>query len=152
MRQFALVFFVVAMLATTATFAQTKAGDTAKPAEATLLPAAEISWQDTPGLKGGKNAALWTAPDKSSRDAFGRFPGGFIEGNDPKPVHAHPFGFKLVVLEGTLVVTVEGDPSKELGSRSYGYVPPNVKHCVICKTGADCVFFITYVSTALPRP
>ena len=112
--------------------------------KAVLLPVSKVPWKDNPDLKGARGAPLWSAADKTSSDAFGRFPAGFVEGNEFTPVHVHDFGFKLVVLEGTLAVVVEGASPVELGPGSYGNVPPSMKHSVACRQGADCVYFITY--------
>ena len=111
-----------------------------KPKRAVVWPAADIKWDDDSLVKGGKVAELWGDPAKTAFGAYNRWPGGT---DTYQPLHSHPNDAKLVILSGTLVVSLEGKPAQELGPGSYWFLPGGMNHSTSCKTGDDCVFFIT---------
>ena len=111
-----------------------------KPKHAIVWPAADIKWDDDTLVKGGKMAVLWGDPAKTAYGALARWPGG---ADAYQPLHSHPYDAKLVILSGTLVVSLEGKPVQELGPNSYWFLPGRMNHSTSCKAGEDCVFFIT---------
>lgn len=105
---------------------------------AVIKPADELTWKDTESVKGGRTAVLWGDPKEEAYGQLNRWPGGA-----EIPLHWHPFELHAVVLEGTLTVSVEGAPVKELGPGSYLRLPGRLAHVMTCKPGAECVFLTT---------
>jgi quercetin dioxygenase-like cupin family protein len=120
-------------------FLATRLAAQAKPAAkkaVVLQPASEMQWADVAGVKGAKQATLWGNPQKTAHGVIDRLPAG-----TQVPLHTHTSDLRTVMISGTLVVTLEGQSAKELGSGSYWFLPGGVKHTTSCKAGADCVFF-----------
>ena len=103
-----------------------------------LWPAADLKWSEHPRIKGAKVAVLWGDPATGPYGALRTFPGGLH-----LPTHTHTYDFKAVILAGTLVIAMDGGPSKELGPGSYAFVAggPGHPHIIDCKAGAACVYF-----------
>ena len=110
---------------------------TSQPAkEPVVWPAAAIKWSDNPAFQGAKMAVLWGDPKKGAYGALKKIPAGTTTG-----MHTHTQDQRVIVLAGTVVLSIEGGAAKELGAGSYAFVPGGVKHTGDCKAGADCTYF-----------
>lgn len=99
--------------------------------------ASDLKWADTEGAKGVSGTVLWGDPTKGEYGSINKFVAGTDMG-----WHTHTNRLRLVVLSGTLVIEVKGQPAKELGAGSYADDPGRVLHRTSCKVGADCLFFV----------
>lgn len=108
--------------------------DAAKPA--VMWPAADIKWTDNPAIKGAKIAVLWGDPKTGAYGALKKMPGG-----NTLTLHTHTYDQKVIILGGTVVLTMEGGAHKEMGAGSYAFIPGGAKHTAECKAGADCLYF-----------
>lgn len=135
-----LVFAVVSFFFTTA-LSEAQAQSQTKPAakKATLWSASELKWQPVPDVQGVQQAILWGNPEKGAHGTLIKFAAG-----TEVPLHSHTADDRGVVVSGTLVIGLEGQAPKELGSGSYLFSPGGVKHTTKCKSGADCVFFAQF--------
>jgi hypothetical protein len=98
-----------------------------------------------------KIASLWRASDDSAADMLILWPAGVFEDGKPDPVSTHPFGFRIVVVDGTGLFQFEGGPLRELRPGAYLSAPPNTKHVLGCKAGGKrCLFFVTYSPAPVP--
>jgi quercetin dioxygenase-like cupin family protein len=66
-----------------------------------------------------------------------KLPAGFSA-----PLHSHTADHNVVVVAGTLTMTVEGGAPKKLGPGSWFEFTGKKKHVTTCDAGADCVLFI----------
>ena len=106
--------------------------------KATILKSmADLKWTDVPDVKGAQQAVLWGNPQKGPSGFLVKFKPGTEVG-----LHSHTANLRSVVISGTVVITVEGQAPKELGSGSYAYEPGGSKHTTACKAGADCMFVV----------
>ena len=125
-------------LAAAAALYAAQAEKAAKPAaakRAVLHTPSEMKWVDIPDAKGAKQAVAWGNPQKGPHGSFAKF-----EGGTEIPLHTHTAGGRSVVISGTMVEGLEGQP-KELGPGSYFFIPGDVKHTTACKAGAECVIY-----------
>ncbi len=112
-----------------------------------LLSSDEIRFEG----QGIKIANLWRASDNSAADMLIRWPAGVFDDGKPAPVSTHPFGFRIMVLDGAGLFQFEGGSLRELKPGAYLSAPPNVKHVLGCKAGGrDCVFFVTFSPAPVP--
>lgn len=96
-------------------------------------------------------ASLWRAADASAADMLIRWPPGVFENGKADPVSTHPFGFRIIVVDGTALFQFEGGPLRELKPGGYLSAPPNTKHVLGCKAGGKrCLFFVTYSPAPAP--
>jgi quercetin dioxygenase-like cupin family protein len=107
----------------------------AAPKAAVVWPAAEIKWSENPVIKGAKIAVLWGDPKTGPYGALKTIPGGVSIG-----LHTHTHDHRVLVVSGTVHLSVEGGPSKAFGPGSYAFLPGGTKHAVECKPGSDCVY------------
>ena len=98
--------------------------------------AAEMKWSDNPAIKGAKIAVLWGDPKTGAYGALKTLPAGATIG-----MHTHTQDQKVIMLSGTVLLTIEGGAAKEFGSGSYAFIPGGTKHTADCKPGADCMYF-----------
>lgn len=125
----------------------------AKPA--VVWPAEDIKWSDNPAIKGAKTAVLWGDPKVGAYGAIKKIAGGNV-----LALHTHTHDQKVITLAGTIVLTIEGGPHKELGPGSYAFVPGGMRHTAECKAPAECAYFeeqsgasdIKFVQAAPPKP
>jgi quercetin dioxygenase-like cupin family protein len=108
----------------------------AKDGKAVVWPAAEIKWSEGSAMKGAKLAVLWGDPKVGAYGALKTIPAGEV-----LRAHTHTHDQRVIVLAGQVVLTIDGQPSKELGPGSYLFVPGGVKHTAGCKAGAECTYF-----------
>lgn len=104
--------------------------------DAVVWPAADIKWVDSATMKGAKTAVLWGDPAKGAFGALNRLPAGM-----ELPNHWHSADRRVVAVSGTVWISVQGKPAKDMGAGSYASIPAKVPHSAGCKKGADCVYF-----------
>lgn len=113
------------------------AEDKAKQAAgAVFAAAADLKWNDVPGMQGLKMAVVEGDPGTGPSHFFIKFTPGFAA-----PVHHHSADHYGTVLAGTLVLTVDGKDQK-LPSGSYFSFTNGTKHATRCEAGAECVLAI----------
>jgi hypothetical protein len=81
---------------------------------------------------------LWGDSSKGPFVFLCRYDGGW-----ELPLHFHTNELRGVILSGTLVIQVSGQPPKELPSGSYFSVPGKTRHTDLCKPGPACVIYFT---------
>jgi len=101
-----------------------------------IWAASDMKWADTE-MKGIQISALWGDPKKGEYGAMEKFAAGTDVG-----WHTHTNRMRLVMVSGTLVLEVKGQPAKEIGPGGFADDPGKVVHHTSCKAGADCVFFV----------
>jgi quercetin dioxygenase-like cupin family protein len=99
--------------------------------------ASEMKFADMEGAKGVSAAALWGDSKKGEYGSIIKFAAGTDMG-----WHTHTNRVRLVMVSGTLVIEVKGQPAKELGPGAFAEESGKVVHHTSCKAGADCVFFV----------
>lgn len=104
--------------------------------DAVIWPAGEIKWVESTTMKGAKTAVLWGDPAKGAFGALNKLPAGMELAN-----HWHSFDRRVVGVSGTIWVSVQGKPAKDMGAGSFASIPAKVPHSAGCKKGADCVYF-----------
>lgn len=123
-------------LAATAACAQSGAPrlpPTFAPADMTL------KWEGCPeGLpKGCQLAVLNGDPAQPGADVFLKLPA-----KAKVPAHKHTAAERIVVVEGTLTVTYEGQKPVALKRGTYHYAPADAVHEMSCGGAQPCVLFI----------
>jgi hypothetical protein len=73
--------------------------------------------------EGIKIPSLWRASDNSAADMLIRWPAGVFENGKKDLVSTHPFGFRIVVVEGTGLFHFDGGPLRELKPGAYLSAP-----------------------------
>ncbi|MCL4233628.1 MAG: cupin domain-containing protein [Deltaproteobacteria bacterium] len=125
-------FGTMAVLATWA-----RAGDQAtQAAGAAFAAAADLKWNDVPGMQGLRMAVVDGDPGAGPSHYFIKFTPGFAA-----PVHHHSADHNGVVLAGTLVLTADGKEHK-LPAGSFFSFANMTKHSTACEAGAECVLAI----------
>jgi quercetin dioxygenase-like cupin family protein len=104
-------------------------------ANAVFIEAKDIAWQEVPGFAGVRAATVEGDSAKGPHHAFMKFDGGFSA-----PQHHHSANHFVVVVAGTLVLTVDGQEHK-LPAGSYFSFKNRGVHATSCAAGADCVIF-----------
>ncbi len=99
-----------------------------------ILPS-DVKWVAASGMTGAWRAALWGDPTKGAYGSFNKWSSG-----TEAPLHAHSFDSRVVMIQGTLVLTADGRTT-ELVPGSYGFMPAKHAHSTKCKAGTDCIFF-----------
>lgn len=129
-----LVALVVALVGASAAAGAGRAADKAKKAGGALFtPAADIKWNDVPGMAGVQLATVDGDPGKGPSHFFLKFSGGFSA-----PVHHHSANHFGTVVSGTLLLTVDGNEQKLPTGSFFGF-SGKTKHATRCEAGADCV-------------
>ena len=103
---------------------------------AVVWPAADIKWSDNPAIPGAKIAVLWGDPKAGAYGALKTLPAG-----STLRLHTHTYDQKVLPVSGTIVLSIYGGASKELGPGSYAFIPGGLKHSADCKAGAACMYF-----------
>ena len=104
----------------------------AKPS-ATMAPAADLKWNDVPGMAGVHLATAEGDPTKGASHFFLKLDKGFAA-----PEHHHSPDHSGFVVSGTLILTVDGKESK-LPAGSYFAFSGKKVHATRCDAAADCV-------------
>jgi quercetin dioxygenase-like cupin family protein len=103
---------------------------------AVVWPAADIKWSDNPAIPGATIGVLWGNPKTGAYGALKTLPAG-----STLRLHTHTHDQKLLVVAGTITLSIFGGASKDLGPGSYAFVPGGLKHSADCKAGAQCMYF-----------
>ena len=127
---------VVVLFSVSAAIAEEKAAPPAKPANAVMIPAADLKWSDVPNFPGLKMAVAKGDPMKGASHFFIKFPAAFAA-----PVHHHTADHSVVVLSGTLTLSVDGKDTK-LPAGSFFNFTKKQKHGTTCDAGAECLIFV----------
>jgi len=123
------------------------AGGAVAAEKATVTPASELKWVDSPVMKGAKQAVLWGDPAKGAHGVLKSIPGGTVLG-----LHTHTNSQRVVVVSGNVEFGMEGEAKKELGSGSYVSIPGGAPHEATCKAGADCIYLEEVTGAADFKP
>jgi quercetin dioxygenase-like cupin family protein len=115
--------------------AQVVAAQEGKASNATLLPAGEMKFTPVEGFPGLQMAVAEGDPAKGPSHFFIKFAAGFAA-----PLHHHTSDHHVTVLNGTLVLNVDGKDHK-LGPGSYFAFRGKAKHTTRCEPGSDCLLF-----------
>ena len=100
------------------------------------ISAADLKWMEVPESGGVQIANVAGDMMKGSHSSFAKIPAG-----QKHPLHTHTNEEKLVVVSGTFLVGLEGEPEKPLAPGSYMVIPGGLKHTSSCAEGAPCVIF-----------
>jgi quercetin dioxygenase-like cupin family protein len=114
----------------------TGAAHAADAPKATVWPAADIKWMDMAALKGAQIAVLWGDPKTGAYGALKKLPAG-----SQLALHTHSQDQKVVMVAGTIALSIDGAAAKDLAPGSYTFIPANVPHVSDCKAGTDCIYF-----------
>jgi mannose-6-phosphate isomerase-like protein (cupin superfamily) len=101
-----------------------------------LWAAGDIKWADIPAVKGAQMATLWGDPKTGAYGSLKKLPGG-----SKLALHTHSQDQKVVVVSGTITLSMQGGESKDMTAGSYSEIPAGAPHSADCKAGADCVYF-----------
>jgi len=104
--------------------------------EPVIKAGSDLKWVAVPLVQGAKSAVLWGDPKKTAYGAFKKIPGG---GN--LAMHTHTNDQKTILITGTIVLEIQGQPAKELTAPSYAFIPAGIPHKANCKAGAECLYF-----------
>ncbi len=132
-----LFLFVAGLCVAGALSAQGSKPAVKKMKTARLLTSEGLKWADVPELPGAKQAVVWGDSTKGAYGMFEKWPAG-----TEVALHTHTHDNRGAMISGTLVITMEGESAKELGSGSYVFVPGGAPHSTACKAGAECVFYV----------
>ncbi|UVW27247.1 cupin domain-containing protein [Massilia sp. H6] len=104
---------------------------------------AGIEWGACPAPlpQGCALAVLHGDPAKPNADVFLRIPG-----RSRIPLHTHTSPERMVLVEGKLSVTYEGQKMAVLLPGSYAYGPAGKPHSAACMSDKPCVLFIAFES------
>ena len=100
-----------------------------------LRTAKDLVWTDNPAIPGARSAVLWGDPKTGAFGALRSLTAG-----TEIPLHSHRFEQKVVIVAGTVAVTVAGLDTQDLGPGSYAFIPRGVPHRARCREGADCLY------------
>ncbi len=100
---------------------------------AVFTPAADVKWGDVANVPEIKMAAVEGDPAKGAHHSMMKFTAGFSS-----PVHHHSADHHVAVVQGTLVLTVDGVETR-LGPGSYFSFTKKQPHQTRCEAGADCI-------------
>ena len=106
------------------------------PAESIMLLApTDIKWQATP-RPDTMRSNLRGDSSKGPFEYLSRYDGGW-----EVPLHFHNNDLHGLILSGTFIIHVAGQPPKELPSGSYFSVPGKTQHTDACKPGTPCILY-----------
>ena len=102
-----------------------------------LLAATDIKWQQTQ-RPDTMRANLRGDSSKGPFEYLSRYDGGW-----ELPLNFHNNDLRGLILSGTFIIHVAGQPPKELPSGSYFSVPGKTQHTDACKAGTPCILYFT---------
>ena len=104
---------------------------------------AQLKWGPCPPFlpRGCGIAVLHGDPAKDNVDVFLKVPG-----KSTLPLHWHSSAERMVLVEGELHVTYEGQKTAVLKQGTYAYGPAKRPHKGFCASAARCVLFIAFES------
>lgn len=102
---------------------------------------ATLQWGPCPDFfpAGCELAVLHGDPAEPNADVFFRVPGGY-----DLPKHWHSSAERMVLVEGALSVTYEGQAATLLEPGTYAYGPPRARHHGRCTSAGPCTLFIAF--------
>lgn len=103
----------------------------------------QLKWGPCPPFmpEGCALAVLHGDPTKDNLDVFLKVP--------PKstiPPHWHTSAERMILVEGELQVTYDGQPMTVLKPGTYAYGPAKLPHHAVCTSSDPCVLFIAFES------
>ena len=120
-----------------ATFGPSVAAKEGKKAgSAVLIPVADLKWTDVPDFPGVKMAVVEGNPAKGAGHHMIKLSDGFAA-----PLHHHSSDHFVMVVSGTLSLTVDGKETL-LPAGSFFCFKGRKVHVTKCVPGADCVLSI----------
>ena len=130
----------LSLLATAAYAQQSPAGEQAFTRTA---GDAQLKWGPCPEFlpKGCAIAVLNGDPSKPNADVFFKVPGKAVI-----PVHWHTSAERMVLVQGELRVTYEGQKEAVMKAGTYAYGPAKKPHKAVCASKTPCVLFIAFES------
>ena len=110
-------------------------------ATAQAVDDAALEWGGCPGFmpEGCRIAVLHGAPSEPDADIFYRVPGGA-----EIPRHWHSSPERMVLVEGQLRVSYDGQDPVTLEPGVYGYGPAQKPHAATCLSDGPCTLFIAF--------
>ncbi|MDF0599660.1 cupin domain-containing protein [Psychromarinibacter sp. C21-152] len=102
-----------------------------------------LDWGPCPGFmpEGCGIAVLHGNPAEPNADIFYRVPGGA-----EIPRHWHTSPERMVLVEGEMSVTYDGQDPVTLAPGTYGYGPARKPHSADCLSDGPCTLFIAFVA------
>lgn len=102
-----------------------------------------IKWNPCPDFlpKGCGLAVLHGDPAKDNVDVFFKVP--------PKstiPLHWHASAERMILVQGTLRLTYEGQKEEKIKAGTYAYGPAKLAHKGYCESSKPCILFIAFES------
>ena len=120
------------------TYTQWAHAQSASPADPIMMLApTDMKWQQTQ-RPDAMRASLRGDSAKGPFEFLSRYDGGL-----QLPLHFHNNDLRGLILSGTFVIRVAGQPPKELPSGSYFSVPGKTQHTDACKAGVPCILYFT---------
>ncbi|MFD2365598.1 cupin domain-containing protein [Pseudoduganella sp. GCM10020061] len=113
----------------------------AEPALAIASADSTLKWGACPDFmpKGCQLAVLHGDPAKANADVFLRVPG-----KSSVPMHIHTSAERMILTQGELHLTYEGQKVSVLKPGSYAYGPAKMPHKAVCASAKPCVLFIAF--------
>jgi len=132
------VFLVVLSFGCSFAFAQDPA---AEPALTRNAGDADLAWGPCPPFlpEGCGIAVLHGDPAKDNVDVFLKVPG-----KSTLPLHWHASAERMVLVDGELHVTYEGQETAILRPGTYAYGPAKRPHDGACASDEPCILFIAF--------
>ena len=103
----------------------------------------QLKWGQCPPFmpKGCALAVLHGDPSKDNLDVFLKVPA-----KSTIPAHWHTSAERMILVEGELHVTYDGQPMTVLTPGSYAYGPAKLPHHAVCASAEPCILFIAFES------
>lgn len=113
----------------------------AEPAITHRASDAALAWGPCPPFmpKGCEIAVLHGNPAEPNADVFLRLPGKAVI-----PNHWHSSAERMVLAQGVLEVTYDGQAPVTLRPGTYAYGPAKAPHQAVCRSATPCVLFIAF--------
>lgn len=102
---------------------------------------ASLQWGPCPPFlpEGCAIAVLHGNPAERNADILFRVPAGAVIAS-----HTHTSAERMILLDGELTVTYEGEKPVKLTRGMYAWGPPKKPHSAVCGVSGDCVLFIAF--------
>lgn len=109
---------------------------TASEKKAVAMMAGDMAWKDNAAMKGSQWAALWGDPATGGAwGAYKKVPAG-----TELPAHTHKLDSRVVMMKGTMTLSLEGAPGKVMAPMSYGLIPGGMVHSATCGKDSECIY------------
>ena len=103
----------------------------------TLTRFDELKWTPMREIEGAQQAVLWGDPAKGAHSVLYTWPAGAKLAE-----HSHTFGFRGMVVAGTLTIAIDGGTAKELPEGSFFSLEGGSKHTESVDSSAPCMFYV----------